>query len=149
MNDETQVISALSPPISLSVGVLVWARPEGRAASLSVRAILSGSNSRISTKSRDWIFLTSLAGIGTILLAILKGASGLSPLADLSDRLEISVDRIGVVYTELVEAVVRADPAPATVTEDGMSARDASEKGKGVDVVVVPSWKSKRRYIYY
>ena len=34
------------------------------------------------------------------------------------------------------------------VTEDGMSARDATEKGKGVDVVVVPNWKSKRRYVY-
>ena len=94
-------------------------------------------------------FFTSLAGIGTILLAILKGAGGLSPLADLSDPLEISVDRIGVVYMELVEAVVHADPAPATVTEDSMSERDASEKGKGVDVVVVPSWKCKRRYVHY
>ena len=92
-------------------------------------------------------FLTSLAGIATILLAILKGAGGLSPFADLSDSLEISVDRIGVLYTKLVEAVDRADPAPAT--EDGMSGRDVSEKGKGVDVVVVPSWKSKRRYVYY
>ena len=44
--------------------------------------------------------------------------------------------------------MVRADPAPATVTEDGMSARDANEEGKDVDVVVVPSWKGKRRYVY-
>ena len=55
----------------------------------------------------------------------------------------------GASPAELVEAVVHADPAPATVTEDSMSERDASEKGKGVDVVVVPSWKSKRRYVYY
>ena len=67
------MIRALSPPISRSAGVLEWAIPEGSAASLSARAILSGKSSLISTNSRARTFFTSLAGIGTMLLAILKG----------------------------------------------------------------------------
>ena len=72
-NDETHVTRDFSSPISLSPGGLGGARPGGRAVRCSVRAILSGSNSLMSTNSRACIRRTNLAGMGTILLAILNG----------------------------------------------------------------------------
>ena len=62
------MISALSPPISRSLGGLACVTLEGSAARRSAMAMLSGRSSLISTNSRARIFLVSFAGMGAILL---------------------------------------------------------------------------------
>ena len=54
----------ISNPISLSSACLAcWPRRVGSASSRSARAMLSGSSSRISMNSSDWMRFTSLAGM--------------------------------------------------------------------------------------
>ena len=72
MKEETHVIS---DPISLCSACLACSpRQVGSASNRSVRAMLSGSNSRISVNSSDWMRFTSLAGMGGRLLARQNGA---------------------------------------------------------------------------
>ena len=91
--EDTQVNSALSPLISLWPRGFCGARPGGSAASLSDRAILSGSSSLMSTNSRAWILFTNLAGTGTILFAILNGDVldfGSAPVSPVPGKTELA-----------------------------------------------------------
>ena len=59
---QTQVITALSPPISCWPGDFGRTSPGGRVASLSAKAMLYGKSSRISTYSSTWILFNSFGG---------------------------------------------------------------------------------------
>ena len=101
VKEETHVRRAFSPPISRSPSGLEGASCDGRADSLSARTILSGKSSRISTYSNACIFFTNLAGIGTKLLANLKGvAFGLGAVLVTRPPAVVAGVTIGVDITE-------------------------------------------------
>ena len=122
-NEETQVISALSPPISRSLGGFVCVTPEGSATSRSAMAILSGRSSRISTNSRAHILLTSFAGMGAMLFATLNGSE--APLVD------ASVSSIGETRGDVIDDTIFVVIAvPLDTIEDGMMGRFRRDKGR-------------------
>ena len=113
-----------TPNLTLPSG-LEGASRDGRADSLSARAILSGKSSRISTYSNACIFFTSLAGIGTKLLVNLKGvAFGLG--AVLVTRLPAVVD--GVTIGVVIAAEGRVGAACTAVF--GIRGMSESDRGK-------------------
>ena len=123
--------SAPSPPISLSPGGLGGASPGGRAASLSARAILSGSSSLISTNSSAWMHRTIFAGMGAMLFVTLNGS--VFALLFEGERTEVSgrlvVGHEGEAVVDDIPAGTERPVAPAT-TEVGIRGMPAKESGR-------------------
>ena len=100
--------------------------PGGKSCQMLGKGNVVRESSLISTNSRAWFFKTSLAGIGTILLAILKGGERALGLA--FGVLGATMSAVGNVGVD-VTTVDGLNNDPAFATDAGMSGMDCKESG--------------------